>query len=185
MHLEKYLESIVKNYDLDETYRYVANFAFSARLTYTTEQPGAIKVGDLNDEARNNFLNIIKNDINIKENIDIINFANDFSHNVGYGKMFNLNLKKYYSGYNENQILDLNRYNILLDRYHIILKNENQNIHTFDEGSFDLKQGEMWWYNIKMHYSNHNVFENEKIHLIIDVLPYKNYDLFKLIESYN
>lgn len=226
MHLEKYLESIVKNYDLDETYRYVANFAFSARLTHTTEQPGAIKVGDLNDEARNNFLNLINSeDWNIKDsrsnlpnqtqtrNITlmgfdkgiyqdefgnykqkyglsglsenykpIIDFAKDFSHNVGMGELRGLVLVNLPSKCSVGKHFDSGCYYMIRDRYHIVLSADGENnLQVFDEGEYKFKENEIWWYNIKMNHTAFNNSDKDRIHIILDVVPYKNLNIEPLL----
>lgn len=226
MHLEKYLEKIVNNYDIDETYRYVCNFAFSSMFKNTIDQPGAIHLGKLIDETRLKFLNLIKEKhweieddreklpnqkqtknitlLGFGKNIyqdennnykhsfnfskisseyeDIINFAKDFSHNVGKGELRGLVIVNLPSGCSVGEHHDSGCYYMIRDRYHIVLSADgDNNIQKFPDKEYHFYENDIWWYNIKMKHSALNNSDKDRIHIILDVVPYQNLNIEPLL----
>lgn len=68
------------------------------------------------------------------------------------------------------------------NRYHLVLISSGSKMVCGDEQSV-WREGELWWFNNKIEHEAFNESENERIHIIFDVLPKKRSVVQKL-QSY-
>ncbi len=108
---------------------------------------------------------------------DLIDFGNRFADQVGKGELRGLSLVNLLPGKEIYEHFESDCYYMIRDRYHVVLEADEDNIHIFENEEFKFKQGEIWWYNIKIRHKTKNNSQNNRIHLIIDVVPYKNLNI--------
>jgi hypothetical protein len=65
---------------------------------------------------------------------------------------------------------DKGRYYALRDRYHLVIQTEGS-LMVNGRQKMTFKEGELWWYNNKVAHSSLNESNNERIHVIFDLLP--------------
>ena len=231
MHLKKHLDKLIDYYDSDQAFRALSTQAFSEILSRGKKayQPGAIKVGQINEDKRKYLLDLIKPnwwDINEgrqknypsqknTKNILLINFENhksredevvqdqksqlsifarkqyinikpfldfveSFASSIGNGVVRNTTLVNLLPGKEVYDHYDSGCYYMIRDRYHLVLYSPLGSKQIFENEEFRFKQGEIWWYNNKLHHNAFNESDDSRIHLIFDVLPHKN----RMYENY-
>lgn len=69
---------------------------------------------------------------------------------------------------------DQGLYFALRDRYHLVVKSDGTKMIAGGEEKI-LNTSEVWWFNNKIPHEVFNESENERIHLIFDILPHSHY----------
>lgn len=102
-----------------------------------------------------------------------LEFLNNFALNVGAGKLERamiVNLKPYSE---IGSHIDGGLYYLFRDRYHLVLKSNGSLMQVHNEQS-TWHEGEMWWFQNKLFHQAFNNSNENRIHIIFDVLPFNN-----------
>jgi quercetin dioxygenase-like cupin family protein len=71
---------------------------------------------------------------------------------------------------------DIGTYFFIRDRYHIVLKSKGSTMEVLNQ-KHTFHEGEVWWFNNKVHHRAYNDTDEDRIHVIFDALPMKNLGL--------
>ncbi|MFQ5756974.1 MAG: aspartyl/asparaginyl beta-hydroxylase domain-containing protein [Acidiferrobacterales bacterium] len=67
--------------------------------------------------------------------------------------------------------IDRGEYYRLRDRYHLVLRSANGSYLKSGDEAVRMKEGELWWFDNKQVHSAYNDSDEDRIHLIFDLLP--------------
>jgi hypothetical protein len=79
--------------------------------------------------------------------------------------------------------IDWGMFYLFTDRYHFVLDSEGSRMSVHGEESI-WHPGEIWWFNHKITHEAHNDSDKYRIHVIFDVLPYRNVEFLKYIREW-
>lgn len=102
-----------------------------------------------------------------------LNFLDTFAKNIGNGYVANASIVKLNPNSDVLEHYDPGCYYMIRDRYHVVLSSEGSR-QVFEGNEYFFEEGDIWWFNTKVKHSAYNDSNNPRIHLIFDVLPFKN-----------
>lgn len=102
-----------------------------------------------------------------------LQFLNNFALKQGAGKLERAMIVNLKPRSEISLHFDSGLYYLFRDRYHFILKSNGSVMQVHDEQS-TWNEGEVWWFQNKLMHQAYNNSDEDRIHIIFDVLPYNN-----------
>ena len=109
-------------------------------------------------------------------------FLHSFANDIGQGWLSRAMIVRLQPGKQVYPHIDMGPYYLFRDRYHIVLDSDGSRMKVHGEES-TWHNGEVWWFNNNLNHEAHNDSDKWRIHVIFDVLPYRNYDIVKQIRD--
>jgi len=161
-------------------------FINTARQDTIDEQKETQSIGLVSNLPISNFNNINTQDIVKTKLYDryplLTEFLHSFANDIGKGwlsRAMIVRLQPHKQVYPHN---DMGLYYLFRDRYHLVLDSDGSRMKVHGEES-TWHNGEVWWFNNNLIHEAYNDSDKWRIHVIFDVLPYRNFDIVKQLRD--
>lgn len=161
-------------------------FVNTARQDQIQVQKETQSIGLVTNVNIPNINNIYNHDITKTNMFDrypsLTGFLQSFSDEVGKGWLSRAMIVRLQPGKQVYPHIDMGSYYLFRDRYHLVLDSDGSRMKVHGEES-TWHNGELWWFNNNLNHEAYNDSDKWRIHVIFDVLPYRNYDIVKQIRD--
>ena len=121
---------------------------------------------------------------NVKKFPFLMNWLTDFSARQGEGTLQLARIVKLRPGGQVYPHVDRGLYYLIRDRYHLVLQSASGSRMQCEDQISVWQPGEVWWFNNHVRHQAFNDSDEERIHVIFDVLPEKNRSFVPHLQQY-
>ena len=112
----------------------------------------------------------------------LTSFLLDFSKNEGRGHLARAMIVRLAPGKQVYTHIDKGLYYLLRDRYHFVLDSEGSRMKVHED-EIIWQAGQVHWFNNQLRHEAFNDGDKWRIHVIFDVLPYRNVELSRMLRK--
>ncbi len=114
----------------------------------------------------------------------LMGWLRDFASGTGRGSLQLARIVKLQAGGQVYRHVDAGLYYLLRDRYHLVLQSRSGSRMQCERQTSTWHPGEVWWFNNHVPHQAFNDSDDERIHVIFDVLPDRNRVLVPYLQQY-
>ena len=117
----------------------------------------------------------------------IIDYVDNFAKTVGNGEVRSIVLVRLGPHKKVPRHFDRDARCMVRDRYHIVLKckKQKQSFGYNESEIYSFHENDIWWYNNTIIHKAENESDEERIHIMIDITPFKNLKFEKIMTESN